>query len=69
MTSLCLELNLRNYDSTRTSTRPPSAVCCGEVKSLELNLLNYKDDHAAASKELDAVLAYQDKSHPTCSEL
>ena len=37
-----------------------------EGKSLTMNLLNYKDDHAASSKELDAVLAYQDKLKPQC---
>jgi hypothetical protein len=37
-----------------------------EGKSLAMNLLNYKDDHAASSKELDAVLAYQDKLKPQC---
>jgi len=37
-----------------------------EAKSLEMGLLNYKDDHASASKELDAVLAYQDKLKPQC---
>jgi hypothetical protein len=37
-----------------------------EAKSLSMNLLNYKDDHASSSKELDAVLAYQDKLKPQC---
>jgi hypothetical protein len=36
------------------------------VKSLELNLLNYKEDHASTSKELDAVLDYLDKLKPQC---
>jgi chromosome segregation ATPase len=38
----------------------------GEIKSLELNLLNYKEDHAQTSKELDATLAYLDKLKPQC---
>merc|ERR1719359_2548980 len=38
----------------------------GEVKSLELNLLNYKEDKESTSKELDAVLSYLDKLKPQC---
>jgi len=37
-----------------------------EMKSLESALLNYKEDHATTSKELDAVLAYLDKLKPQC---
>jgi len=37
-----------------------------EVKSLESALLNYKEDHATTSKELDSVLAYLDKLKPQC---
>merc|ERR1719506_2368180 len=37
-----------------------------EVKQLETSLLNYKEDHATTSKELDAVLAYLDKLRPQC---
>merc|ERR1719313_1925858 len=37
-----------------------------EVKQLETSLLNYKEDHATTSKELDAVLAYLDKLKPQC---
>merc|ERR1719502_974187 len=37
-----------------------------ETKTLEMNLLNYKEDHASASKELDAVLKYQDSLKPQC---
>merc|ERR1719453_1685889 len=37
-----------------------------EAKSLELSLLNYKEDHAASSKELDAVHAYFEKLKPQC---
>merc|ERR1719409_2051182 len=36
----------------------------GEVKSLEMNLLNYKEDKESTSKELDAVLEYLDKLKP-----
>merc|ERR1719506_729782 len=38
----------------------------GEVKSLEMNLLNYKEDKESTSKELDAVLDYLDKLKPQC---
>merc|ERR1719265_151651 len=38
----------------------------GEVKSLELNMLNYKEDKESTSKELDAVLDYLDKLKPQC---
>jgi len=38
----------------------------GEMKSLEAALLNYKEDHATTSKELDAVLTYLDKLKPQC---
>merc|ERR1719265_1220580 len=38
----------------------------GEVKSLEMNLLNYKEDKASTLKELDAVLSYLDKLKPQC---
>merc|ERR1719453_2465043 len=37
-----------------------------EVKQLENSLLNYKEDHATTSKELDAVLSYLDKLKPQC---
>merc|ERR1719324_1935462 len=37
-----------------------------EVKQLETSLLNYKEDHATTSKELDAVLSYLDKLKPQC---
>merc|ERR1719453_1349659 len=37
-----------------------------EVKQLETSLLNYKEDHATTSKELDAVLAYLEKLKPQC---
>merc|ERR1719352_1814210 len=37
-----------------------------EVKQLEAALLNYKEDHATTSKELDSVLAYLDKLKPQC---
>jgi len=37
-----------------------------EVKSLEMNLLNYKEDKEATGKELDAVLKYLDKLKPQC---
>ena len=35
-------------------------------RSLELSLLNYKEDADSTAKELDAVLAYQDKLKPQC---
>jgi len=38
----------------------------GEVKSLDVALMNYKEDHASTSKELDAVLTYLDKLKPQC---
>jgi hypothetical protein len=37
-----------------------------EVKSLEMSLLNYKEDRASTNKELDAVLTYLDKLKPQC---
>jgi len=37
-----------------------------EVKSLETSLLNYKEDSATTTKELDAVLAYLDELKPQC---
>merc|ERR1719181_806697 len=37
-----------------------------EVKSLEMNLLNYKEDKDSTGKELDAVLKYLDKLKPQC---
>jgi chromosome segregation ATPase len=37
-----------------------------ELKSLEMNLLNYKEDRETTGKELDAVLAYLDKLKPQC---
>merc|ERR1719178_254534 len=37
-----------------------------EVKRVEMSLINYKEDHASTSKELDAVLAYLDKLKPQC---
>ena len=36
------------------------------MKSLDMNLLNYKEDKSSTSKELDAVLTYQDKLKPQC---
>jgi len=38
----------------------------GETKRLAMSLLNYKEDHATTSKELDAVLSYLDKLKPQC---
>jgi chromosome segregation ATPase len=37
-----------------------------EVKSLEMNLLNYKEDKDSTGKELDPVLKYLDKLKPQC---
>merc|ERR550514_2516978 len=37
-----------------------------EVKSVELHLLNYKEDRESTAKELDAVLKYLDKLKPQC---
>jgi len=37
-----------------------------EAKSLEMSLLNYKEDRASTTKELDAVLTYLDKLKPQC---
>merc|ERR1719424_902143 len=37
-----------------------------EVKSLEMSLLNYKEDKETTGKELDAVLKYLDKLKPQC---
>jgi len=37
-----------------------------EIKSLKVQLEHSSEDHAAVSKELDAVLAYLDKLKPEC---
>merc|ERR1719281_2398806 len=37
-----------------------------ETKTLEMNLLNYKEDRETTGKELDAVLEYLDKLKPQC---
>jgi len=37
-----------------------------ETKTLEMNLLNYKEDKETTGKELDAVLEYLDKLKPQC---
>ena len=37
-----------------------------KVKSLEMSLTNYKEDHASTSKELSAVLDYLEKLKPQC---
>jgi hypothetical protein len=37
-----------------------------ESKSLEMSLLNYKEDSVASGKEMDAVLKYLDKLKPQC---
>merc|ERR1719240_2195525 len=37
-----------------------------EATQVEMNLLNYKEDYASTSKEVDAVLAYIDKLKPQC---
>jgi len=37
-----------------------------EVKSLEMSLVNYNEDKATTSKELDAVLLYLEKLRPQC---
>jgi hypothetical protein len=38
----------------------------GEIKTLEVQLLNSKEDHSYVSKELDAVMDYLDKLKPQC---
>merc|ERR1719453_1138356 len=37
-----------------------------ELKTLDMNLLNYKEDRETTGKELDAVLTYLDKLKPQC---
>merc|ERR1719174_3174059 len=37
-----------------------------EATQVEMNLLNYKEDYASTSKELDAVHSYIDKLKPQC---
>merc|ERR1719456_1538521 len=37
-----------------------------ETKSLKVSLDHYKEDHAAVTKELDAVMDYMDKLKPEC---
>merc|ERR1719161_2291958 len=43
-----------------------AATTDAKGKQLETSLLNYKEDHATTSKELDAVLAYFEKLKPQC---
>merc|ERR1719463_922759 len=50
----------------KTAKTTESKAKTSEAKSLELSLLNYKEDHAASSKELDAVHAYFEKLKPQC---
>jgi chromosome segregation ATPase len=38
----------------------------GEIKTLEVQLLNSKEDHSYVTKELDAVMDYLDKLKPQC---
>jgi hypothetical protein len=38
----------------------------GEIKTLEVQLLNSKEDHSYVSKEMDAVMDYLDKLKPQC---
>jgi len=52
--------------ATRTAKVNEAKGKRGEVKSVEVALLNYKEDHASTSKELDAVLLYVDKLKPQC---
>merc|ERR1719352_2025578 len=40
-----------------------------ETKTLEMNLLNYKEDKETTGKELDAVLTYLDKLKPQCETM
>ena len=37
-----------------------------EAKSIELNIVNHKEDLQTASKELDAVMEYIEKLKPQC---
>jgi len=71
------EASERNSDRTHKELTQENAVTKAaksaeadgkrsEIKSLEVNSLNYKQDHMYISKELDAVMSYMDKLKPQC---
>merc|ERR1719450_1256843 len=58
---------LTNENKVSKSTKEAEAKGkSSELKSLKVQLEQSNEDHAAVSKELDAVLAYLDKLKPEC---
>lgn len=51
---------------SKASKQAESKGKSGEIKTLEVQLLNSKEDHSFVSKELDAVMTYLDKLKPQC---
>merc|ERR1719473_1020628 len=54
------------YDTLSQKDAVAKAAKLAEVKGMEMNLLNYKEDKESTLKELDAVLTYLDKLKPQC---
>merc|ERR1719262_1602017 len=54
------------YDKLKQENAVARAANIEEVKGVDMSLLNYKEDHASTSKELDAVLKYLDELKPQC---
>jgi chromosome segregation ATPase len=59
------DLSQKNAVSRAAKTEEAKGKA-SEVKSLEMSLTNYKEDHASTSKELAAVLDYLEKLKPQC---
>merc|ERR1719379_222125 len=51
---------------SKTSKMTEAKEKASEAKQVEMNLLNYKEDYASTSKEVDAVHTYIDKLKPQC---
>merc|ERR1719247_592000 len=51
---------------SKTSKETEAKEKKSEATQVEMNLLNYKEDYASTSKELDAVHSYIDKLKPQC---
>merc|ERR1719387_1136871 len=51
---------------SRAAKEAETKASQSEIKSLKVNLENYKEDQASVSEELDAVLAYIEKLKPEC---
>jgi len=57
---------LDEYKVTKASKEAEIKGKVSEIKSLEVQLSNYKEDKQAVGEELDAVLAYISKLKPEC---